>query len=109
MPNPLVHAIARENVHLHSVHPEVIAHLDKTNEGNKRKFVAKKEEDSLALQQKRQHNDGRSEALCYFQLKKEDEKIPSWSVLLFDNERSNIVGGGRDDGKCHHEKNSDVV
>ena len=89
----------REKVHSRNVHPEVIAHLDKTNEGNKRKLEAKKEEDSLALQQKRQRNDGRSEALCYFQLKKEDEKIPLWSVLLFDNECSDIAGGGRDDGK----------
>ena len=66
VPNPLVCAIAREKVHSRNVHPEVIAHLDKTNEGKKRKFIAKKEEDSLALQQKRQRNDGRSEALCYF-------------------------------------------
>jgi hypothetical protein len=56
-----------------------------TNEGSKQKFVAKKDDDSLALQRKRRHDDGWSEALCYFQLKKEDKKIPSWSALLFDN------------------------
>ena len=101
VPNPLVCAIAREKVHLRNMHPEVISHLDKTNEGNKRKFGAKKEEDSLALQRKRQRNDGWSEALCHFQLKKEDEKIPSWSALLFDNavplKRSDIAGDN--DGK----------
>jgi hypothetical protein len=83
------------------MHPEVISHLDKTNERNKQKFVAKKEEDFLALQWKRQRNDGWSEALCYFQLKKEDKKIPSWLALLFDNamplKRSYIAGD--DDGK----------
>jgi len=61
----------------------------------------------LALQQKRQRNDGRSEALCYFQLKKEDEKIPSWSVLLFDKavllKRSHIAGEETME-KCHGEK-----
>jgi hypothetical protein len=61
----------------------------------------------LALQQKRQRNDGRSEGLCYFQLKKEDEKIPSWSVLLFDKavllKRSHIVGEETME-KCHREK-----
>ena len=104
VPNPLVCAIAREKVHLRNMHSEVISHLDKTNEGNKRKFGAKKEEDSLALQRKRQRNDGWSEALCHFQLKKEDDKIPSWSALLFDNAvplkrwKSAIV-----------EKNSDVI
>jgi hypothetical protein len=55
----------------------------------------------LALQRKRQRNHGWSEALCHFQLKKEDEKIPSWSALLFDNavplKRSDIAGDN--DGK----------
>jgi hypothetical protein len=45
VPNPLVCAIAREKVHSHNMHPEAIPHLDKTNEGNKQKLVAKKKED----------------------------------------------------------------
>ncbi len=101
VPNPLVNAIAREKAHSRNMHPEVISHLDMTNEADKLKFVAKKGDNTLALKRKRQRDDGRSEELCYFQLKKEDKKIPSWSALLFDStvplKHSNVAGDN--DGK----------
>jgi len=38
--NPIVRATAREKVRSRNSHPDVIAKLEATNEGNKRKFIA---------------------------------------------------------------------
>ncbi len=47
--NPLVRAHAREMVSLSSPHPDVIAHKNVTNTGNKCSFSITKSDDTIAL------------------------------------------------------------
>jgi hypothetical protein len=61
----------------------VIAQTDTTNEGNKRNFVSEKEDDVVAMHQKRQRNMGRLEAILYFDTNK--DKRLTWSAPLFND------------------------
>jgi hypothetical protein len=63
--------------------PDVIAHTDATNEGNKSNFVSEKEVDVVAMHRKRQRNMGRLEAKQYFDTNK--DKRLTWSVPLFND------------------------
>ena len=106
--NPIVRAQAREKVHSRNSHPDVIAKLEATNEGNKRKFIAtsEKKDDLLLTKRKRQRDIGRCEAMKYFDESKEN--IMTWSEMLFDDEKG-LTGGGEvdataTDNSCHREK-----
>ncbi len=81
--NPLVHTLAREKANSPNTHPDVIAHTDATNEGNKCNFVSEKEVDVVAMHRKKQRNMGRLEAIQYFDTIK--DKRLTWSVPLFNN------------------------
>ncbi len=48
--NPVVCAQAREKAHSCSLHPDVIAHTDATNTGNKRFFSVEKVDDTITMQ-----------------------------------------------------------
>ncbi len=79
--NPLVRALVREKANSCNTHPDVIAHTDATNEGNKRNFVSEKEIDVVAMRRKRQRNMGGLEAIQYFDTNK--DKRLTWSAPLF--------------------------
>ncbi len=64
--NPVVHALAQEKANSRSSHPDVIAHMDKTNAGNKSSFSEVKIDDTVTTQQKRQPDMGRYEAMINF-------------------------------------------
>jgi hypothetical protein len=89
--NPLVRAVAREKAHSRNVHPEVIAHIELTNEGNKRNLTQKKI-DNIATQRKIQRDVGRLAALHFFhEQRKKKENVLTWSAVVFDDARG--VGG----------------
>ena len=103
--NPIVQATAQEKVQSRNSHPDVIAKLEATNEGNTRKFIAssEKKDDLLLTKQKRQRNIGLCEAMKYFNENK-DKKM-TWSEMLFVDEKG-LTGGGKvdaTDDSCHLE------
>ncbi len=91
--NPLVCALAREKANSCNTHPDVIAHTDAINEGNKRNFVSEKEVDVVAMCQKRQRNIWQLEAIQYFDTNK--DKRLTWLAPLF-----NDVKWGASEGKA---------
>jgi hypothetical protein len=99
--------LAREKANSRSSHPDVIAHTNATNAGNKRSFSVVKVDDAISTRRKRQRDMGRYEAMTYFD-SKEDKKL-TWSVI-FDNVKAG--GEGEEcDGKadtpedsCHGQK-----
>jgi hypothetical protein len=82
--NPIIRALAREKAVSCNMHTNVLAQVDKTNEGNKRNLV-KTKVDRISMRRKRQQDVGRQEAMEYFD--KESKKELTWSALLFDNEK----------------------
>ena len=104
---PHCRTIAREKVHSRNLHPDVIAKLEATNEGNKRKFIAssEKKDDLLLTKRKRQRDIGRYEAMKYSDENK--DKIMTWSEMLFNDEKGLTGGGGEvdaTDNSCHREQ-----
>lgn len=94
--NPLVRALAREKADSRNTHPDVLAQVDATDKGNKRKLLVEKV-DILQMKRKRQREEGRFEAMQYFD-KIEEEKL-TWSRIIFDDgkvdafsENGKIVG-----------------
>ena len=80
--DPLVRALAREKASSRCNHPDVLAQVDKTDAGNKRKFSEKKA-DLLSARQKKQCHEGRFQALDYFKHGK--EKRLKWAAVFFNN------------------------
>jgi hypothetical protein len=64
--NPAIRAVAREKVSSRLLHPNVIAHTDATNAGNKHSFSVAKIGDSILTRRKKQQDMGRYEAMIYF-------------------------------------------
>ena len=93
--NPLIRATAQEKATSRNTHPEVLAQLNATDEGNKRKMSEVKV-DILSAKQKWQHEEGRIRAMKYFSDVKK-EKL-TWAEILFNS----VKGGG-----C--EKNDDII
>ena len=98
-------ATSREKVQSRNSHPDVIAKLEATNEGNKCKFIAssEKKDDLLLTKRKRQRDIGRCEAMKYSDENK--DKIMTWSEMLFNNEKG-LTGSGKvdaTDDSCHLE------
>jgi hypothetical protein len=101
--NPLVRAIAREKAASRKTHPKVLAQIDATNEGNKRKMSETKV-DILLTKQKWQREEGRTRAMTYFENVKK-EKL-AWADIIF----CSVKGGGCnadvvDDTKLASEEN----
>ncbi len=64
--NPLIPTLAREKAGSCNTHPDVLAQVEATDEGNKRKISEKKEVDILSIKQKWKRNEGRFKAIKYF-------------------------------------------
>ena len=94
--NPLVRMNAREKAASRKTHPKVLAQMEATNEGNKRKMSETKV-DILSTKRKCQREEGRTRAMEYFGNVKE-EKL-AWADILFNS----VKGGG-----CET-KNGDVI
>ena len=73
--------LKREKVNSRASHPDVIAHTDATNAGNKPSFSVVKVDDAITKRRQIQRDMGRYEAMKYF----DEEKINTltWSVLIF--------------------------
>ena len=80
--NPVIRALAREKANSRSSHPDVIAHTNATNAGNKRSYSVVKVDDAILTRRKRQRDMGRYEAIKYFD--KEVNKKLTWSVIFDD-------------------------
>ncbi len=82
----------------------MIAHVEKTNAGNKRSFSEVKIDDTVTTQQKRQRDMGRYEAMINF-----DEKAKiklTWLALIFEDAKGGGEEGKADstDDVCHCQK-----
>jgi hypothetical protein len=64
--NPAIHAVAREKVSYCSLHPDVIAHTNATNAGNKHSFSVAKIGDSISTRRKKQQDMRRCKAMINF-------------------------------------------
>jgi hypothetical protein len=64
--DPAIRAVAWEKVSSCSSHPDVIAHTDATNAGNKHSFFVTKIDDSILMRQKNQQDMGQYKAMIYF-------------------------------------------
>ncbi len=60
-----------------------------------RSFSTTKSENTIAMSRKRQRDEGRFEAMQYFEKEGKMNKL-TWSVILFDN----VEGGGDEGGEC---------
>jgi len=87
--NPLVRAMAREKASSRNTHPDILAQVEATDEGNKRKLLEKNEVDILSIKQKMQREEGRIKALEYFEEFSKEEKL-TWEEIIFDD----VKGGG---------------
>jgi hypothetical protein len=75
--------VARENAGSRNTHPDVLAQVEATDEGNKRKISEKKEVDVLSIKQKWQLDKGRFKAINFFDDVRE-EKL-TWAEIIFDD------------------------
>ncbi len=87
--NLVIHALAREKANSRSSHPDVIAHTNATNAGNKRSFSVVKVDDAILTRRKRHHDMGQYEAMKYFD--KEVNKKLTW-LVIFDNVKAGEGG-----------------
>jgi hypothetical protein len=79
--NPLVRALAREKADSRNTHPDVLAQVDRTNEGNKRNLVTAKV-DTISMRRKRQRDVGRQEAMEYFDSKETNKELTDDFLIL---------------------------
>jgi hypothetical protein len=91
--NPLVRAMAREKASSRNTHPDVLAQVEATDEGNKRKLSENNEVDILSIKQKMQRKEGRIKALEYFEEFLKEEKL-TWVEIIFND----VKGGGEKNG-----------
>ncbi len=98
--DPLVRAHAREKDSSCCNHPDVLAQVNATDAGNKRK-LSKKKADLLSARQKKQRNEGRFQALDYCKHGKE-ERLTWAAVLFYDGKVDSYGGKGNAAGYlCH--------
>ena len=91
--NPLVRAMAREKASSRNTHPDVLAQVEATDEGNKRKLSENNEVDILSIKRKMQRVEGRIKALEYFEEFSKEEKL-TWVEIIFND----VKGGGEKNG-----------
>ncbi len=87
--NPAIHTNEREKVSSRLSHPNVIAHTNATNAGNKHSFPVAKVNDTILTRQKKQCDMGQYKAMKYFKTEAKMNKL-TWLVLVFDD----VKGGG---------------
>jgi hypothetical protein len=85
--------MAREKASSRNTHPDVLAQIEATDEGNKRKLLEKNEVDILSIKQKMQREEGRIKALEYFEEFLKKEKL-TWVEITFDD----VKGRGEKNG-----------
>ncbi len=85
------------------LHPDVIAHTDATNSGNKQSFSVAKVEDTISTCRKKQRDMGRYKVRQYFEKKGKTNKL-TWLVLIFDNVKGAGKGNECNGSACHLEK-----
>jgi hypothetical protein len=85
--DPLVRALAREKAASRNTHPDVLAQVDAVNRGNKRKFLVPKV-DKLFTKRKRQREEGRMEAMQYFD--KINKIKLTWADVIFNDEKMDV-------------------
>ncbi len=93
---PVARAQAREKANSCSCHPDVIAHIDSTNESKKRSFSAVKIEDTITTKRKKQRDYGRFEAMKYFD--KDAKSKLTWLDLNLDVRKVDSYDVARADG-----------
>ena len=86
--DPLVRALAREKAASRNTHPDVLAQVDAVDRGNKRKFLAPKV-DKLLTKRKRQREEGRMEAMQYFD--KINKMKLTWADVIFIDEKMDVT------------------
>ena len=91
--NPLVRAMAREKASSRNTHPDVLAQVEATDEGNKRKLSENNEVDILSIKRKMQREEGRIKALENFEEFSKEEKL-TWVEIIFND----VKGGGEKNG-----------
>jgi hypothetical protein len=82
--DPLVRALAREKATSRNTHPDVLAQVDATNTGNKRKLSEKKA-DVISMRRKLQRDVGQFQAIKYF-IDTKEQTLPWAEVLFHDGE-----------------------
>ena len=82
--DPLVRALAREKATSRNTHPDVLAQVDATDTGTKRK-VSEKKADVISTRRKFQRDVGRLQAIKYF-IDTKEETLPWAEVLFHDRE-----------------------
>jgi hypothetical protein len=92
--NPLVRAMAQEKASYRNTHPDVLALVEATDEGNKRKLSENNEVDILSIKRKMQREEGRIKALEYFEEFSKEEKL-TWVEIIFNDD---VKGGGEKNG-----------
>ncbi len=103
--NSAIHMVAREKVTSRSLHPDVIAHTNATNTGNKHSFSVPKINDAILTRQKKQRDMRRYKGMIYVEKEAKMNKL-TWFLLIFED----VKGGG--EGKeckglallCHIDK-----
>ncbi len=80
--NPAIRTNVHEKASSCSSHPDVIAHTNAINLGNKQSFSVAKVEDTILTRQKKQHDMGQYEAMQYFKKGREDEQTYMVGVNL---------------------------
>ncbi len=101
--DPLVHALAREKATSRNTHPDVLAEVDTTDMGNKRKLSEKKA-DVISTRRKLQRDVGRFQAIKYF-IDTKEETLP-WAEELFRDGEVDLDSQNADcmEYLCHLEK-----
>ncbi len=82
--NPAICVVAQEKVSSCLLHPNVIAHTDAMNTGNKRSFSVGKVDDIILTRQKKQRGMGQYKGMIYFEKEAKMDRL-TWLVLIFDN------------------------
>ena len=97
--NPVIRALAREKVNSRLSNPDVIAHTNVTNAGNKRFFSVVKVNDAISTRQKRQRDMGRYEVMKYYD--KEVNKKLTWLVIFDDVKAGGEERSATSARQCH--------
>jgi hypothetical protein len=87
--NPLVRTMAREKASSRNTHLDVLAQVEATDEGNKRKLLENNEVDILLIKRKRQREEGRIKALEYFEEFSKEEKL-TWVEIIFNDVKGGV-------------------
>ncbi len=80
-------------------HPNVIAHTNATNAGNKHSFSVAQVDNMNMTCQKKQHDMGRYEAMIYFKKEVKMNKL-TWLVLIFDDVKGGWGGKSATARQC---------